>query len=151
MRASLLFYRKLRKEFKAYSLEVKPYDPCMANMMAKAGKQLMVIWHIDDLKALCKNGFKLIKDSCYLAKINRPNLSMHTGKRHNYLRVDMEFNDDGSLDMSMIKYLKDVIANFPEEITGKAAFPAADHLFNVRDERETKALEEERAWLFITW
>jgi hypothetical protein len=36
MRASLLFYRKLRKEFEAYRLQVNPYDPCMANMETKS-------------------------------------------------------------------------------------------------------------------
>ncbi len=33
-------------------------------------------------------------------------------------------------------------------ITGKAATPAADHLFTVRDEKEARALEEERALVF---
>ncbi len=33
-------------------------------------------------------------------------------------------------------------------ITGKAAMPAANHLFTVRDEKEARALEEERALVF---
>ncbi len=52
----------------------------------------------------------------------------------------MEFNDNGNLDMSMINYVKNEIVNFPEEIMGKAETLVADHLFKVRDERETKAL-----------
>ena len=43
MRASLLFYSKLRKELKGYELIVNPYDPCVANMMSKGRKQLTVI------------------------------------------------------------------------------------------------------------
>jgi hypothetical protein len=39
MRASLLFYRKLQKEFEAYGLEVNPYDPCVANMETKSRKK----------------------------------------------------------------------------------------------------------------
>jgi hypothetical protein len=42
MRASLLFYRKLRKELGAYGFEINPYDPCIANKMTEAGKQLTV-------------------------------------------------------------------------------------------------------------
>jgi hypothetical protein len=61
---------------------------------------------------------------------------MHTGKKHGYLGVDMEFNNDGMLDKLMITYLWDIINDFPEGIRGKAATPAADHLFNVRDEGE---------------
>ena len=49
MQASLLFYRKLRKELKGYGLIVNPYDPCVANMLTKGGKQLTVVWHVDDL------------------------------------------------------------------------------------------------------
>ena len=41
-----------------------------------------------------------------------------------------------------------MIAEFPDIITGKAATPAADHIFTVRDEKETRALEEGRALEF---
>jgi hypothetical protein len=48
----------------------------------------------------------------------------------------------------MIKYLQDVIKDFLEVITGRAATPAADHLFNVRNKKEARALEEELALVF---
>jgi hypothetical protein len=145
MRASLLFYRKLRKELEDYGFEINPYNPCVANKMTDGGKQLTVIWHVDNLMGLCETDFELTKFSCYLAGIYGPKLSMHTGRKHDYLGVDMEFNDDGTLDVSMIPYLKNVIADFPELIVGKAATPAADHLFVIRDEKEARPLEEERA------
>ena len=66
MQASLLFYRKLRKELEAYGFVVNPYDPGVANMTTKDGKQLMVVWHVDDLMVLCKDGFELTKFLCYL-------------------------------------------------------------------------------------
>jgi hypothetical protein len=40
MRAGLLFYRKLRKEFKAYGLTMNPYESCIANVMTNYWKQL---------------------------------------------------------------------------------------------------------------
>ncbi len=70
-------------------------------------------------------------------------MSMHTGHKHNYLGVDMEFKYDGTLEASMITYLKNVITEFPEVITGKSATPAADHLFTIRDEKEAKPLDKE--------
>jgi hypothetical protein len=79
MRASLLFYRKLQKEFKAYGLEVNPYDPCVANMETKSGKHLTVIWDVDNLMASYEEDFELTKFLCYLGKIYRTKLSMHTG------------------------------------------------------------------------
>jgi hypothetical protein len=144
MRASLLFYRKLRKELEDCGFEINPHNPCVANKMRDGGKQLTVIWHVDDLMELCETDFELTKFSCYLTGIYGPKLSMHTGRKHGYLGADMEFNDDGTLDMSMIPYLKNVIADFPELIVGKAATPAADHLFVIRDEKEARPLEKER-------
>ncbi len=148
MRASLLLYRKLRKEFEEYGLVVNPYDPCIANMVTKSGKQLTVVWHVDNLMALCKENFELTKFSCYLGKIYGPKLSMHMEKKHDYLGVDMEFNKDKMLDVSMITYLKNVIVGFLEEVRGKAATPAAVHLFLVRDRSEARTLKEERALAF---
>jgi hypothetical protein len=73
MRASLLFYRKLRKEeFETYGFEINPYDLCVANKMTDGGKQLMVIWHIDDLMASCEDDFELTKFSCYHARYTDP-------------------------------------------------------------------------------
>ncbi len=60
----------------------------------------------------------------------------------------MKFNDDGTLDVSMVNYLKNVITEFPEMITGKAAMPVANHLFTIRDEKEVTAFKEERALIF---
>ena len=145
MQASLLFYRKLRKELEGYGLVVNPYDPCVANMMMKGGKQLTVAWHVDDLMVSCKDDFELRKFLCYLANIYGPKLSMHTGRKHDYLGVDMEFCEDGALEVSMFKYLNNVIEDFPEIIPGRAAH---DKLFEIRDDEEAKKLNKEQALAF---
>ena len=93
-------------ELEAYGFEVNPYNPCVANLMTVDGNQLTVIWHVDDLMASCKEDFELTKFSCYLAKIHGTKLSMHMGNKHNYLRMDMEFTEEGTLQVSMIVYLK---------------------------------------------
>jgi hypothetical protein len=120
----------------------------MANKVTECGKQMTVIWHVNDHMGSCKNDFELTKFSCYLAKIYGPKLSMHTGRKHNYLGVDMEFNDDGTLEASMITYLKNVISKFPEVITGKLVTPTVDHLFTIRDEKEAKPLDKKQTLAF---
>ena len=52
MRASLLFYRKLRKEFEQYGLVINPYDPCLAGTWKPSlGSSSpwcgtwMILWH----------------------------------------------------------------------------------------------------------
>ena len=148
MRTSLLFYQKLQKELEEYGLEVNPYDPCVANKITDSGKQMTLVWHMDDLMGSCKDEFELTKLLCYLAKIYGLKLTMHTWHKHHYLEVEMEFRKDGTLGVSMITYLKNVIAEFPEIISGKSPTPTADHLFKIRDEKDTKPLEEERALAF---
>ena len=105
MQTSLLFNRKLQKELEAYGFEINPYNPCIANKITDAKKQLTVVWHVDDLMGTCEDDFELTKFSCYLGKIYGPKLSMYTGRKHAYLGVDMEFRDDGMLEVSMFKYL----------------------------------------------
>ena len=86
----------------------------------------------------CEDNFELTKFSCYLAKICGPKLAMHLENKHDYLGMDFELMNNGSLEVSMFKYLDSIIDEFPELITGKAATPAADHLFSVRDADEAK-------------
>jgi hypothetical protein len=48
----------------------------------------------------------------------------------------------------MVDYLKRVIMEFPEEITGTASSPAAERLFTIRPDGESVLLEEKRAIAF---
>ena len=73
---------------------------------------------------------------------------MHVGNKHNYLGVDLEFEQDGGLNVSMVNNLKNVIEAFPKQIVGRAATPAGERLFDKRDEKEARPLEEERAIAF---
>jgi hypothetical protein len=91
MRASLIFYKKLRKELEEYRFVVNNYDPCIANKDVEDGEQLTVIWHVDDLMGSCANDFELNKLSCYLANIYGPKLRMHTGTKHKYLGINFKF------------------------------------------------------------
>ena len=59
--------------------------------------------------------------------------------------MDFKFMNNRSLEVSMFKYLDSIIDEFPELITGKAATPAADHQFSVRDTGEAKKQPEEKA------
>jgi hypothetical protein len=52
------------------------------------------------------------------------------------------------LDVTMITYLRNVISDFPELITRKAATSKADHLFTISDKKEVRPLKEERALTF---
>ena len=148
MRASLLFYQNLRKELEKYIFVVDPYDPCVANMTTKRGKKLTAVWHVDDLMALCEDNFELRKFSCYLGNLYGLKLSMRVGRTHDYLGVDMEFCEDRVLEVSMFKYLQNVLNQFLEKIMCRAATPAHDRLFEIRDKKKAKKLSKEQALVF---
>jgi hypothetical protein len=103
---------------------------------------------VDDLIGSCKLDFEITKFLHYLAKIYRSKLTMHTGRKHNYLWVDLEFTAERSLEVSMVKYLGNVIEGFLETITGMAMSPAGDRLFNIQDKKDARPIKEERAVAF---
>ena len=57
--------------------------------------------------------------------------------------MELHYSMPGVVKISMIPHVAKVIEDFPKIIMRDASLPAADHLFNVRDEPETKIPEEE--------
>jgi hypothetical protein len=65
---------------------------------------------------------------------------------HDYLTLD--FTTKGEVKVSMVDYLKGMINDFLETITGAAATPATENLIGVKDDHERTALDETRARAF---
>ena len=78
LRSALLFYRKLRGELEEYGFEVNPYDPCVANKMV-AGKQMTVVWHVDDLKVSHADKKEVTKFVAHLVGIYGPKMTTRRG------------------------------------------------------------------------
>ncbi len=145
MKSALLFYRKLISELKGMGFEVNPYDPCVANKMIN-GSQMTVRWHVDNLMISHSSNEAILQFLRTLKDIYGDNLAENSGRIHDYLGMVFDFLDQEKVKINMTKYLLKVIADFPEEIIGKAATPAGDHLFKVRD--EGRKLNEEQADAF---
>jgi hypothetical protein len=62
--------------------------------------------------------------------------------------MDLDFTVAGELRVIIIPYLKGVINDFPEVITGSVTSPASEHLFMIREDTERVLLEEARAIAF---
>ena len=96
----------------------------MANQLV-GEKQMTVRWHVDDLMISHVHKGKILKFV----------LAENVGKVHDYLGMTFDYAFEGEVQINMCKYLSNVIADFPEEITGVSTTPAADHLFPLQDER----------------
>ena len=71
------------------------------------------------------------------------------GKQHDYLGMEMDFLQPGSVRVKMERYVQEMVATFLDqsEVQKEVVSPAADNLFQVREE---KLLELERADVFHT-
>ena len=127
-------------------MKINPYDPCVFNKEVN-GNQLTVTLHVDDLKISHVDSFEVTKLIRYLEKIYGK-VVVHRGKVHDYLGMDLDFSDEGYLQVGMFKYTDNLIDEFPEELGATAKTPASDNLFKVRDETEAKFLPEEQAVVF---
>ena len=95
------------------------------------GEAMPVVWHVDDLKVSHKGPSEVTNFSQYLLKLYRNKLKVYRLKIHSYLRIDLDYSETGVVKFSMIKYQKKVLYKFAEELIGKMATPASDHLFQL--------------------
>ena len=68
LKSALWFYKKLKADLEAYGFVINPYGPCVANTMSN-GKQMTVMWHVDDLKVSHEDPAEITKFTNYLAVI----------------------------------------------------------------------------------
>ena len=63
--------------------------------------------------------------------------------------MNLDFSNVGEeVKASMIPNIKNILEDIWEEITGTGATPSADHLFDIRNAKESKKLPEEQAITF---
>ena len=127
--------------------EMNPYDPFIANKMVK-GKQMTIIWHVDDLKISHRDGLEITKIIKRLRKIYG-DIKVKRGKQHHYLGMELDFKNDGKVQVLIIQYVDEIIKNFPEKIgTSTTSTPAAEYLFETREEKDAKLILEKQAIQF---
>ena len=69
------------------------------------------------------------------------------GKVHDYLGMKIDFGIKGTVIIDMVKYVCDMITEFPVKITKTAKTPAGDKLMEVGNE---KVLDKQRAEVYHT-
>ena len=150
MKSALLFYRKLVADLVSLGYDINPYDPCVANKNIN-GKQMTICWHVDDL-------FIGHEDPAVVSHFLRwlsarydtddKKLNVVRGPKHDYLGMNLDFSESGTVKIEMTPYITKIVETFPEKITGVQSTPAADHLFSVRPDNESRPLPEEQARAF---
>lgn len=153
--ASLLFYRKMRKDLEEDGYKVNPYDPCVANKIIN-GKQSTVLWHVDDLKM--SHVEKLVVDkfvewaSMKYEDATITKLKPSRGKIHDYLGMTLDFTRPGAVKIYMKDYIRKMLEEYQykSELASmkKVSTPAAEHLFDTNP--KTTVLDKKKKEDFHT-
>jgi hypothetical protein len=126
MQSSWLYYKKFRKDIESIGFEVNPYDPFIANRIVN-GKQHTVSWHANDLKSSHVNNKVNNQFLQWLEKTYASHDIRHVkaiqGNCHNYLAMILDFSIQGILQVDMTPYIKSMIEEFPDKLSGKTKHP----------------------------
>jgi hypothetical protein len=123
MVAGLLYYEKFTDSLQSNGYTMNPYDACVWNKMIN-GKQCTICFHVDDCKIsheskqvvdqtiewLRKEYESVFEDGTGKMKVSR-------GKVHKYLGMTLDFNTKGMVKISMIDYVREVVAAWDKAAT----------------------------------
>ena len=139
IKAALLFYQKFRRDLEAKGFEINPYDWCVVNKTVN-GKQMTILWHVDDLKASHEEKSVLDKFVKYLRGIyDNPEIGkikVNEGPRYDFVGMTLDYSQQGRLIVDMQDYVSNMLQAFNYELVKTAKSPAAEHLFKVNNKCE---------------
>ena len=92
--------------------EINAYDPCVANKIVN-GIEITVTWHVDNLKVSHKELSEVLKFILEMGNIYGPVVTVTRRKVNSYLCSDFDYSTDSLVKVSMIKYAKQIITDFP--------------------------------------
>ena len=104
-------------------------------------KQITVVCHVDDLKVSYVDSFEITKFAGYMSSIFL-GVTVHMVKLNGILGMGIYYSKQGTVQLFMIKYLDNVLQEFPDHLGATAATPATDYLFKIHIESERQYLPE---------
>jgi hypothetical protein len=110
MKAALLYYQCFVTDLQSIGFKINPYDPCVANKNVK-GKQLTVVWHVDDLKVSHRKPSFLTRMTEWLKSTyerlfddGSGGMTISRGKIHDYLGMTLNFTVPCEVKITMMDY-----------------------------------------------
>ena len=100
-------------ELEDFGFKVNPYDPCVPNKIINYS-QMTVTWNVDDLNISHKDSREVTKIIRHFGDIYGDTMTVHRGKVHDYLGMDLDFISPKVLKIGMIKYIKKNHEDFRE-------------------------------------
>ena len=137
MKATLLYYQWFITNIKLIQFELNPYNPCITNKTIN-GKQLTLLWHVDDIKIshidkqVIFNFIKWLKKTYkHIFEDVSGVMKVSCGKFHIYLGMQLNLSMQGQVSVTMNLYIQAMFDEFyvhdPTKMTAKTL--AAEYLF----------------------
>ena len=151
LRAARLFWETLSGKLQEWGFTLNAYDSCVANKYVD-GQQCTITWHVDDSKIshvdeqVVRSIIQKIQDTFG----QHSELSMHIGKRHDYLGMILDFTTPGILEIDMSDYIQVILQDTPTNLRGTSMVPAAKHLFTTRPDAPKINPQEQELFHHLT-
>ena len=145
LKASLLYYKKFRRDVKGIGHKVNPYDICAANKIID-NKQHTITWHVDDIKSShvdpkVNDNFYEWAEKTYGSE-ELGHVKIHHGKQYNYLGMILDYSLEGKLQVDMKYYIDKTIKEYPYPIKPSKA-PWNENLFKVNEKSPRLSKEDQ--------
>lgn len=132
-----LWYKLLTKTLANAGFVANRYDPCIMNKTCN-GTQLTVIFHVDDLHVSSVSNELLDRFEKFLHR-SFPEVTSRQGPILDYLGMVLDYSIEGECHVAMPGFMDELL----EGVEGKAATPATDTLFKVREDAELLGPKEQ--------
>jgi len=147
--SALLWYLLYIEVLLKHGFELNPVDKCVANKIID-GKQCTIGLHVDD-NMISHVKTSAVDDILKLIEGYFPGLQIQTGRKLDFLGLEVEFRDDGEASVGTVQYLTNIIETLDEELDTKLehnaySTPVANTLF--KRTIGSKLLGEKKADIF---
>ena len=128
VQSALLWYKHISATLEGIGFIKNPSDHCVFNLEGR--EQCTVVLYVDDLLMTCKDQAILDIVVKHIRDIYK-DITVNTGKKHDYLGALFDFTTNGTVKISMKKYIEDLIEAYG--ITKTAKSPAGSDLLNISE------------------
>mmetsp|Transcript_1239 Transcript_1239/g.1761 ORF Transcript_1239/g.1761 Transcript_1239/m.1761 type:complete len:161 (-) Transcript_1239:922-1404(-) len=120
--SALIWYNAFKQKLEGLGFKLNPYNKCVANQTID-GKQCTITWFVDDVK-ISHESSAVVTGIIKALEEEYGDLKATRGNKHSLLGMDIMINDDGTVSIDTSSYLREVINDFPGEISKHRSSPA---------------------------
>ena len=137
----MLWYNLFSDTLKKMGFKINPYNQCVTNKEID-GKQCIIVWYLDNLKVL-RMYTEVVRGILNLIVSNfEVDLEIMIGKNHMYLRTDITFTYEGTVDIRIVEYIREAIKEFGVDIITSINTPRMMTLSEVKEDSKLMGAEK---------